>query len=313
VAGAKARIVKVAQLQTQTVTCNLCGSAESRLIFPSTVQSSAEVADYVSTNTDYGRYHNIVQCTECGLLYMSPRDIGIPDFYGEVEDQAYLDTWEERAITFRGHLELLKKIKSAGKILDVGCYAGIFLHEAKKAGYEVAGIEPSRWASEYARQKTGAQVWTGTCERITLPPAEFDVVTVWDVVEHFEDPSACFRALHPTIKPGGLILVTTHDIDSRAARIFGKRYPWLMRFHLFHFSPKTLGKMLRRCGFEIISTEYYTKKFSVDYLMSRLGLRSWFPWFKKILVPVPTGDMFLIAARKPDAARGSGPGEEQAG
>lgn len=288
----------MSQPPTQTVKCNLCGSAESRLIFPSTIKSSVEVADFVSTNTHYGNYHNIVQCTDCGLLYMNPRDAGIPDLYGEVEDQAYLETWEERAITFRSHLDLLKKIKSDGKILDVGCYAGIFLNEAKNAGYEVAGIEPSRWASEYTRQKTGAQVWTGTCEKLPLPAAEFDVVTVWDVVEHFEDPANCFRALHPTLKPGGVILVTTHDIDSRLARILGKRYPWLMRFHLFHFSPKTLGEMLRRCGFEVASTQYYTKKFSLDYLLSRVGLNGWFPWFKRILVPVPTGDMFLIVAKR---------------
>lgn len=288
----------MSQFQTQPVICNLCGSDESKLIFPSTVNSSVEVADFVSTNTDYGRYHNIVQCRDCGLLYMNPRDVGIPDLYGDVEDEAYLETWEERAITFRSHLDLLKKIKASGKILDVGCYAGIFLDEAKKAGYEVAGIEPSRWASEYTRKKTGAEVWTGTCEKLSLPVAEFDVVTVWDVVEHFEDPASCFRALNPTLKPGGHILVTTHDIDSRAAKIFGKRYPWLMRFHLFHFSPKTLSEMLRRCGFEVISTEYYTKKFSIDYLLSRVGFGGWFPLLKKILVPVPTGDMFLIVAKK---------------
>jgi len=288
----------VVQLQTHTVNCNLCGSAESELVFPSTVDTSAKVADYISTNTDYGLYHNIVRCKECGLLYMNPRDAGIADLYGEVVDQAYLDTWEERAITFRGHLNLLKQARSEGKILDVGCYAGIFLDEARKAGYAVAGIEPSKWASEYARQKTGAEVWTGTCEKIMLPKEEFDVVTVWDVVEHFEDPAGCFRALHPTLKPGGLILVTTHDIDSRAAKILGKRYPWLMRFHLFHFSPKTLGEMLKRCGFEVTSTQYYVKRFSIDYLMSRLGLKNRFQWFKKLLVPVPTGDMFVIVAKK---------------
>lgn len=281
------------------VKCNLCGADDYSVMFPSTVGNTPPaVDDYVSTAPRYGEYHDIVKCHNCGLIYMNPVDSKITDLYGDVVDQAYLDSWEERAETFRRHLDVLRGFKPEGELLDIGCYAGIFLSEAARKGYSVTGVEPSKWASDFARNRTGAEVITGSWDTATIQKNAFDIVTLWDVIEHLEDPASCLAFVHDRLKPGGMVAVTTHDIGSLFARVMGRKYPWLMRFHLYHFTPTTLSAMLSRAGLKPVLTMYYSKRFSLKYFLSRFGIKVKGKLFEKISIPIYTGDMMLIVAEK---------------
>jgi 2-polyprenyl-3-methyl-5-hydroxy-6-metoxy-1,4-benzoquinol methylase len=285
-----------------TIDCNSCGSDDYKIIFPSNIgHTNPNVGDYTSTANKYSVYNNIVKCNKCGLLYMNPRDSDVTQLYKDVVDNSYLATWSERVETFNDHLEEIAKYKTVGSLLDIGCYAGIFLDEAQKKGYKVTGIEPSIWASNYAREKTGATVINANCnEKQFFPDENFDLVTLWDVVEHLENPSLCFSNVYNYLKPDGMVVVTTHDIGSLFARIMGKRYPWLMRFHLYHFTPETLSALMRENGLEVIHTSYYSKKFPLSYILSRLGIKAEGSFFKKVVLPVNTGDMFMVMAKKTD-------------
>ena len=287
-------------MQFKNVPCNLCGADDYTVIYPSKLDySTPTVLDYTSTVNKYGVFHNIVRCNQCQLLYMNPRDVNIKDLYKDVCDQSYLDSWDERIHTFKNHIKILKRYKFNPTILDMGCYVGIFMEEAKKAGFTVNGIEPSAWAVEYAHKRTGAPVTMGTCDDKQHFPAEsFDIVTLWDVIEHLENPSACLNNVFTCLKQDGIVAVTTHDIGSLMARIMGPRYPWLMRFHLYHFTPKTLSALLRKNNIEPIYTTYYSKKFSLSYLLSRFGISTKSKIFKKINIPVYTHDMFMIIGQK---------------
>jgi len=282
------------------VNCNLCGSDNYSVFYPSTIRNSQpRVEDYISTNNQYGIYNTIVVCNCCGLKYVNPRDEGIKDLYKSVVDNAYLESWNERAYTFTKHMKVLSKYYKEGKsLLDVGCYAGIFLSEAKKAGYAAAGLDPSLWAVVFAREKTCADVRQGGWDEVFFPEESFDIVTMWDVIEHLEDPSACLNQAYRWLKKNGIIALTTHDIASPFARFMGKRYLWLMRFHLYHFEPKTLSAMLFKNNFQPIATEYYSKKVSLQYFVERVGVRIDWKIFKKIPVAINTGDFFIIIARK---------------
>ena len=97
---------------------------------------------------------------------------------------------------------------------------------------------------------------------------------------------------------GGIVAVTTHDIGSLFARVMGRKYPWLMRFHLYHFTPTTLSAMLSRAGLKPVLTKYYSKRFSLKYFLSRLGIKVKGKLFEKISIPIYTGDMMLIVAEK---------------
>ncbi|MDD5449440.1 MAG: class I SAM-dependent methyltransferase [Candidatus Omnitrophica bacterium] len=285
---------------TQDVRCNLCNADDYTVLYNSTVGDIPPgTEDYKSTVNKYGLFHRLVSCRRCGLIYMNPRDTGIKDFYRKVVDKEYIESWDERAVTFRRHLEILRRYKAQkANLLDIGCYAGIFLSEAKKEDYNIIAIEPSKWAAEFAREKTGVRVLEGSWDEASLPENYFDVVTMWDIVEHLENPSACFRQICRWLKEGGIVAMTTHNVKGWFARLAGRRYPWLMRFHLYHFEPKTLSAMLFKNGFTPILVKNYTKIFSLKYILGRLGIRAGGGLFKKITLSFNTGDMFMIIARK---------------
>jgi 2-polyprenyl-3-methyl-5-hydroxy-6-metoxy-1,4-benzoquinol methylase len=282
------------------VRCNLCGSDNYRVIYrPSITDTPPSVEDYTSTINRYGCFHRIVSCRSCGFIYMNPRDARVKELYGEVKDDAYISSWDERAGTFREHLKILQRYAlKGGNLLDIGCYAGIFPDEAVKDGYEVTAIEPSIWASEYAARKTKAKILCGSWDEVSLPQDHFDIVTMWDVIEHLEDPSSCLGHIHKLLKTGGIVAVTTHDIKGIFARLAGGRYPWLMRFHLYHFEPKTLRAMLLKNGLEPILTRFYVKRFTLQYFLSRFGIKTTHPLFRKMCISLYSGDMLMVLARK---------------
>ncbi|HPM43574.1 MAG TPA: class I SAM-dependent methyltransferase [Candidatus Omnitrophota bacterium] len=283
-----------------TVKCNLCGADDYTVMYDSNLKGDPPtVEDYTSTINRYGFFDRIVSCNKCGLVYMNPRDTGIKDLYREVVDEQYLDSKDERAATFRKHLRALGRYaKKGGELLDIGCYTGIFLEEAAKEGYQVTGVEASRWAAECARKISEAKIIEGSWDEVDIGGGSFDVVTMWDVIEHLEDPSACIKKAHEWLREDGILAISTHDIHSFFAKIMGKRYPWLMRFHLYHFDPATLTEMLSKNGFSRIGLEYYIKGFSLKYVLSRFGLNVTGRLFKKISLSFNTGDLFMIVARK---------------
>lgn len=287
-------------MATNSVNCNLCGSDEYKVVYDSNIGSRLpEVREYTSTTSAYGSFNRLVLCSRCGLIYQNPRDRDVVRLYQDVTDHAYIDSWENRALTFRRLLGVLRNhIRKGGDVLDIGCYAGIFIDEAKKSGYRMTGIEPSVWAANYAAKRTGAAILQGGWSEASLPENSFDAVTIWDVVEHLEDPAACFRQAHKWLKKDGVLVISTHDIKSLFARIAGRRYPWLMRFHLYHFEPRTILLMLTANGFKPVLLKHFAKTFSLKYMLGQLGLNVGGNLFKRIPITVNSADTFFVVAKK---------------
>lgn len=281
------------------VKCNLCGSENNSILYKSNIRiKKPSVEEFTSTVNEYATYNNIVKCNDCGLVFMNPRDENVNSLYQDVVDKEYINSWNEREKTFKNHISWIKKYKKNGNLLDIGCYAGIFPYVAKKSGFEVTGIEPSMWAAEYAGNKTKSKIYQGSWKDVSFKEGSFDIITIWDVIEHLEDPLGCLKISHKWLKRDGLLTVTTHDISSILARMMGGKYPWLMRFHLYHFSPKTLTEMIKKAGFTDVKTTYYSKVFSLKYLLSRLGINTDNKILSGVSIPVWSGDMFMITARK---------------
>ena len=115
-----------------------------------------------------------------------------------------------------------------------------------------------RWASpyaaEYARSTLGLDVLTGTLADVPLLEDSFDLVTMWDVIEHLPDPFDALRRSHRVMRADGLIVVSTGDLSGATARLYGRRWALLAPpGHLFYFSRKTLYAMLQRAGFQPLS------------------------------------------------------------
>ncbi len=143
------------------------------------------------------------------------------------------------------------RLPSSGRLLDVGCAAGFFLTEAR-THYDVQGVELSAWSSAHARERFGLPVATGTLHDARLPADHFDIVTLWDVIEHVPDPVSLLAEAARVMKPGAQLVLTTGDWGSAYAQKRGAEWhlmtpPW----HLTMFSRVTLAEAARRAGLRV--------------------------------------------------------------
>lgn len=257
------------------VPCPICKSAERRLIYPATKPQSAVNPDELACSTALlARYDSIQRCLKCGLLYTSPRpaDSEILAGYSRMADEGFMAETGARERTYRRLLKQIAALRPGppGRILDAGCSTGVFLKEARAAGWETEGIEPSAWAAGRARELFGLKVHECPVAQAPLEAGSFDVVTAWDVIEHMLDPMEDMRVLARALKPGGLFCASTHSIGSLAARLLRARYPFLMAMHVTHFTPRTSRLLLEKAGIEQFRVRPHLRSLRAGYLVKKL-------------------------------------------
>jgi 2-polyprenyl-3-methyl-5-hydroxy-6-metoxy-1,4-benzoquinol methylase len=302
------------------VACDLCGSNRSKVRFPSTLGDNEgdQLSAFRCTSSGYGQHHTIVECLDCGLVFANPRyDSGeMLAKYEAVEDPLYVEEREGRVLTFERHLRPLEEIMPPGdgrRLLDVGCHIGVFVEIAARHGWDAWGVEPSQWAAWQAQQ-VGLQVVEGTMATSGFDDGSFDVVTLWDVIEHLEYPSAELREAHRLLKPGGLLVAHTMDLDSLFARLMGRRWPWLMEMHLYYYSRKTLTMLMEKTGLQVLTIKAQGRYLRLGYLATRVAafsqtLGSALEWsFARLhlngrAIPINLGDLVTVYARKPKASQ----------
>jgi len=147
------------------------------------------------------------------------------------EESTMVDYFERKIRLIEKHLPV------SGRVLDIGCAAGFFLKAMKKRGYEVSGMDISECATRYARESLGVGITTGDITSASLPADSFDIITMWDVLEHLRDPMVAIRQAHRSLKDTGTLVVETLNIDSLNFKLLGRRWPlWYppLPYHLLH-------------------------------------------------------------------------------
>jgi len=289
--------------------CYLCGGRDLELRFPQRSPATPEPPTYNCTNFGHGQHPPIWGCRDCGLLFQWP----MPDSddlikaYGAVEDPLYVGERDNRYRTFRRVLSKLGPPRSR-RLLDVGAYCGYFVDVAAQAGFKAEGTELSEWAVTQARQ-LGLTVHNETITERAASGDRYDVLTMWDVVEHLEDPRAELEAAFQLLEPGGVLHLSTIDAGSRVARALGRHWPWLMDMHLYYFDRRSITRLLGQAGFRVDRIGAYTHVVSMDYLLSKVGaavpavdpaaeaIRTVVPEHWR--VPVNLGDNMHVIARRP--------------
>src|SRR5262249_26630348 len=128
--------------------------------------------------------------------------------------------------TFTRRLEEIERrfVPERGRLLDVGCALGFFLTVARERGWQPQGVEISAWAANYARRELGLDIAQGAfCDQRELEPG-LDLVTMWDYIEHSTVPDQDLAQAHALLRKGGVLAITTPDVDSWPARVFRARW-----------------------------------------------------------------------------------------
>jgi len=241
----------------ENITCDLCGSEKSFILH--------EKTDLLKLPPPL----KIVRCSGCSLVYLNPR-LRRND-YETFYDSNYYNSWDHLKIVkqkgkeyenkynlIERHLDLRRK----GKLLDIGCGTGDFLKIGKDRGWEVYGIELSKWAADYGRINFNLDIKNKNLEKVAgLWRFRFDVITLNHVLEHLPSPSGALKIISEILHEEGLILVEVpNEFDQLMFLIAGglgrkwlyNRHKGPIIHHTFYFTKDSLIKMLEKSGFQTL-------------------------------------------------------------
>ena len=239
------------------ISCPLCESGTFKLLF---------------THSKYGKY---VKCNQCDLVYVRERpsyswikerqkepyrSVPIPDVIINRENDLIPD--------FQDILRRLKQYQCHGKLLELGSFTGHFLNLAKKAGYEVTGVETDFGAREYARRHFSLNFHESLVQDLHFDVKSFDTIAMISVLEHITEPTDTLLELRRILSDNGILVIEVPIIDRILFKLLGKYHRHIIMDHILLFSQATLFKFLDKCGFYPIHSELVARRI-------RLGRIAW--------------------------------------
>jgi SAM-dependent methyltransferase len=229
----------------------------------------------IPTTDQYGRaLADIVRCTRCSHMQLErmPTDAELGRAYEVAASEVYVEEEDGQRATARLALEQIERYTGGpGALLDLGCWVGFLLAEARDRGWRTLGVEPSTFACGRAREQHGLEVIQGDLMDAPVPEGEWDAVVLGDVLEHVTVPSDALDRVATLLKPGGVAYIALPDAGSRVARVLGARWWSVLPTHVHYFTRGSLATLLRRQGFEPLLVRTAPKAFSVSYYLDRLG------------------------------------------
>jgi 2-polyprenyl-3-methyl-5-hydroxy-6-metoxy-1,4-benzoquinol methylase len=150
-----------------------------------------------------------------------------------------------------------EKIPKNAKILDIGCGFGYFLKLCEQYGYETYGVDISKYAIEQAKLNTKSKLSVCDIEKHTFSSKDFfDVITMFDVIEHFKSPYRVLKEIFELLTPKGLGFITTPNINSLQRLVRREKFTGFTdKTHLYLFTPSSLKYLIEQCGFKVIRIE----------------------------------------------------------
>jgi SAM-dependent methyltransferase len=295
------------------LTCSACGGGS--LAPHLAVRGSAGAQGLIPTTDAYGTaLGDIARCSDCGHMQLDrfPSEGELLGLYEDAASEDYVEEEAGQRLTARVALERIERwVPGRGRLLDLGCWVGFLLAEARDRGWETLGVEPSAFAAAYARERLGLDVRQEDLFAASLPAGSFDAVVLGDVIEHLVDPGAALDRIAGLLAPGGVVYLALPDAGSALARRMGARWWSVIPTHVQYFTRGSLMTLLRRRGFTPLYAGTAPKTFTVRYYLERIagyspaaarGLvraavaagvadRPWAPDFR---------DRMAVVARRPD-------------
>ena len=262
----------VRQSNEASARCAACGS---QALFPHLrVAGDPGREALIPTSKRFGTaLADIVRCQACGHMQLAeiPQQATLVNRYADAESADYLAEKAGQRATSRTTLDALDRHVGVGALLDVGCWVGFMLDEARLRGWRTVGLEPSTFASAYARDSLGLDVQTADLFGAELPAGSFDAVLLADVLEHLPDPGEALDAIAGLTVPGGVLLLALPDAGSQVARVMGGRWWSVIPTHVHYFTRRSLSTLLTRRRWEVLEIGTAPKAFTVRYYLDRVG------------------------------------------
>ncbi|MDF1527110.1 MAG: class I SAM-dependent methyltransferase [bacterium] len=236
--------------------------------------------------------------------------------------ESYYNSWggseleatvsKQKMAHFERHLNRTRRQALSGSILDVGCAKGHFVDLAITHGYDAYGVEISSYSGTIAGDKVGKdRIHIGTIEAAAFEGKKFDVITMFDLLEHVPDLHETLTTVFSLLKTGGLVYVVTPDAGSLSHLAMGKHWGHYKREHLYYFNRSSLEQLLRKHEFTYVESGSSPKTLSLEYLFQQFEtypvpiLTQVAKFFRQLLpsrvkdrtLTLPSGKLYFMARK----------------
>lgn len=228
-----------------------------------------------------------VRCMDCSLLYVSPRlsDQATLDFYNSPANEIYNegkfhvqsagtdadDLYNVELLHWTLDFAVVRDTEPT--ILDIGAARGTLLREAERKGFVSHGIEINTVNAKRLDQEFPGRIYDRDLLALNLPSNSFDCIVLRDVIEHIAWPRPFLAECKRILKPGGVISIATHNIDGLIHKLVGRSHTVIFGFeHPLHWSPKSLGDLLRREGLQDLTFRMGSDSPALKYRISDISL-----------------------------------------
>jgi SAM-dependent methyltransferase len=252
--------------------CAACGAAGLEPHFA--VRGDVGSEGLIPTVREFGTaLGDIVRCPACGHMQLDefPSDEALAAEYARASSDDYVEEEAGQRETARRMLAKVERYVPPGRLLDLGPWVGFYMAEAEARGWTATGIEPSGFASKYARDRLGLDVRTGDLYEAELPESGFDAVLMGDVLEHLTRADDALERIRGWLAPDGVLILLLPDAGSRLARLLGRRWWAVVPTHVHYFTQNSVARMLDRHGFEVVDAATHPKAFTVRYYLEAGG------------------------------------------
>jgi SAM-dependent methyltransferase len=293
--------------------CAICGTEGNSVeLYPANfVTEALNPASFSARRLPDRIHYRIVRCRICGLMRSDP--VADPRILAQLYGRStfnYGDEVDNLKLTYGYYLSKLNQYGvQKGTLLEIGCGNGFFLEEVLKQGYvTVWGVEPSADAVAQANSKVHSQIICDMMRPGLFGREQFDVICMFQLLDHIADPVSLLAECHRVLKPGGLVLCLNHNIEAISSRILKDRSPIVDIEHTYFYSPDSLLRLLNWARFKVLHISPVLNIYSPHYVVRLLPLPSMvkdillrilkIPLFRQIRLPTLLGNLYLVA-RKP--------------
>jgi 2-polyprenyl-3-methyl-5-hydroxy-6-metoxy-1,4-benzoquinol methylase len=280
----------------QLVTCPLCSEEKAELY--------AQAPDRFLPKA--GQLYSLRRCVQCNMVYLNPRprEADSGRFYEHAEYLPFTSLASNRSLLARLY-DLLRQANLNWKrrvvikfwqsvksdlppatcyLLDVGCGTGEFLATMKAAGLQVEGLERDERAAAWAREHHQIAVSAGSVEQLSESTRQYDVITLWHVLEHLYDPGRALEIIAQRLRENGMLLIAVPNIAGIDARIYKSNWVALdAPRHVNHFSLDTLARLGSKHGLTLrwwrqLPLDAFFNALMSEKLAAQRRRGQWFLW-----------------------------------
>jgi len=228
---------------------------------------------------DFLSKYSLLKCDKCSFkfIYPTPSDKAL-DFIYSAPEYSQWETFDEqgktistRYLNFKYYSKIISRYKKGGKFLDCGCATGLFMDVMKKEGFDCYGIETAEIPFSKTKKNHSGKVFKSNIGDMKINDGFFDVITMFDFIEHVKDPQKVLDKANRLLSDEGLLFIITPDTGSLSASILGIHHNDYIMEHLSLFNRKNIASLLEKCRFKMIKVQPAKKIINLEFAEKVFG------------------------------------------